>query len=206
MSGTPKDVAVALGIRIAEKSLLGNRIITFSQRPSWINLDKIDGFVEKVNLVQKMPWGMNTNFYAALDLILNSIVESKLEPVAVRDLILVVLSDMQMDSADCEYNSLSLYDQINNKYHETGIRLCGKPYYPPHIVMWNLKSTSGFPSLSFQSNATMISGFSPRLLNNFCEKGIGGLKESTPWNNLLDSLKKYDCLKEDVICNYLMKI
>lgn len=204
MSGTPMDVSVALGIRIAEKSLLGNRIITFSQRPSWINLEKIDGFVGKVNIVQKMPWGMNTNFYAALDLILNSIIESKLDPVAASDLILVVLSDMQMDIADCEYSSLSLYDQIKNKYHETGIRLCGKPYNPPHIVMWNLKRTDGFPSLSFQSNTTMISGFSPVLLNNFCEKGIEGLKESTPWNNLLDSLKRYDYLKEEVICNYLI--
>ena len=147
---------------------------------------------------------MNTNFYAALDLILNSIIESKLEPAAVSDLILVILSDMQMDSADSESSSTTLFDNIKNKYHEAGMRVCGKPYMPPHIVMWNLRSTSGFPSLSFQSNATMISGFSPVLLNNFCEKGILGLKESTPWNNLLDSLKKYDYLKDDVIANYIM--
>jgi hypothetical protein len=204
MSGTPMAVAIALGIRIAEKSILGNRVITFSQHPSWINLEKLDGFVSKVDVVTKMPWGMNTNFYAALDLILNSIIESKLEPAAVSDLILVILSDMQMDSADSESRSTTLFDNIKNKYHEAGMRVCGKPYMPPHIVMWNLRSTSGFPSLSFQSNATMISGFSPVLLNNFCEKGILGLKESTPWNNLLDSLKKYDYLKEDVIANYIM--
>lgn len=203
MSGTPMAIAIALGIRIAEKSLLGNRVITFSQHPSWINLENLDGFVSKVDMVKNMPWGMNTNFYAALDLILNSIIESKLEPAAVSDLILVILSDMQMDSADSESSSAPLFDNIKNKYREAGIRVCGKPFTPPHIVMWNLTSTSGFPSLSFLSNATMISGFTPVLLNNFCEKGILGLKESTPWNNLLDSLKKYEYLKEDVISNYI---
>ena len=57
MSGTPMAIAIALGIRIAEKSILGNRVITFSQHPSWINLEHLDGFVNKVDVVTKMPWG-----------------------------------------------------------------------------------------------------------------------------------------------------
>lgn len=203
MDGIAMEVAIALGIRISEQSLLRNRVITFSQSPTWINLDGCDGFVDKVDVIRKMPCGMNTNFYAALDLILESIIESKLDHVAVSDLKLVILSDMQMDISDCELTFASLYDNIKHKYHEAGIHLHGKPFNPPHIVMWNLKSTNGFPSLSFQSNTTMISGFSTVLLNGFCEKGIEDLKEHTPWNNLINSLKKYEYLKEDVISSYL---
>jgi hypothetical protein len=35
-----------------------------------------------------------------------------------------------------------------------------------------------------------MSGFSPALLNDFCEKGIEGLASSTPWANLKNSVLK----------------
>jgi hypothetical protein len=38
MNGEPMEVAIALGIRIAEKSAIGKRIMTFSAKPSWVNL------------------------------------------------------------------------------------------------------------------------------------------------------------------------
>jgi hypothetical protein len=34
-----------------------------------------------------------------------------------------------------------------------------------------------------------MSGFSPSLLNLFCDKGIEALKDCTPWLNLIESLK-----------------
>ena len=39
-----------------------------------------------------------------------------------------------------------------------------------------------------------MSGFSPALLNVFCEKGVEGLREYTPFNTLIESLKneRYD--------------
>ena len=49
-------------------------------------------------------------------------------------------------------------------------------------------STTGFPSLSSQKNATMFSGFSPALLNVFCEKGVDGLRECTPMSQLMEVL------------------
>ena len=42
----------------------------------------------------------------------------------------------------------------------------------PHIVFWNLRKTTGFPSLSTDQNVSMLSGFSPALLYVFCEKGV----------------------------------
>ena len=48
--------------------------------------------------------------------------------------------------------------------------------------------TSGFPSMSSQTNVSMMSEFSPALLNLFCEKGIDALKTVTPWGALIELL------------------
>jgi hypothetical protein len=188
MEGIPMEVAIALGIRIAENSTIGKRVMTFSSSPTWINLEPYTDFVSQVEVVSKAPWGMNTNFHAALDLILDAIIESQLEPEDVQDLVLVILSDMQMDSGD-RCNKTVLYDIMKEKYEDAGIRLHGKPYKPPHILFWNLSSTTGFPALSNQPNCSMISGFSPVLLNLFCEKGLHALESCTPWSMLEQTLE-----------------
>jgi hypothetical protein len=75
------------------------------------------------------------------------------------------------------------------KYEAAGIRVHGRAYKPPHILFWNLRSTSGFPTLSNQPNTSMMSGFSPSLLNLFCEQGMNALESCTPWSLLLNSLE-----------------
>jgi len=188
MEGDPMNVAIALGIRIAEKSILGKRIMTFSSKPTWVNLGGYDDFVSQVKIVKDADWGMNTNFHAALDLILNAIIENKMSEEDVQDLVLVILSDMQMDSGDT-CNKQVLYDTMKEKYQIAGIRVRGKPYKPPHVLFWNLRSTLGFPSLSNQSNCSMMSGFSPALLNLFCDQGLDALQSCTPWSILEKSLE-----------------
>lgn len=188
MSGDPMYAAIALGIRIAENSLLGNRIMTFHNKPKWINLDGQPDFISKVKVVKNADWGTNTNFYAALDMILNAIIETKMSAEDVQDMVLVILSDMQMDMCDnCDKNAL--YNVMNNKYEAAGMRLHGVPFKPPHILFWNLRSTSGFPCLADQRNTTMMSGFSPAILNLFCEEGITSLQSCTPWSTLQKSLE-----------------
>ena len=123
--------------------------------------------------------GLNTNFYLALSLILDACVEAKLPNEIVSNMVLAILSDMQMDQAD--KNSKCLMDTIESSYADSGIRMCGKPYKPPHILFWNLQSTSGFPVLSSQKNSSMMSGFSPALLNMFCEEGLNSLESCNPW-------------------------
>jgi hypothetical protein len=188
MEGDPIGVAIALGIRIAEKSVIGKRVMTFSSNPTWVNLEGYDDFISQVEVVRKAEWGMNTNFHAALDLILDAIVQNKMATEDVQDLILVILSDMQMDNGD-HCNKQVLYDTMKAKYEIAGIRVNGVPYKPPHILFWNLRSTSGFPSLANQPNASMMSGFSPSLLNMFCEQGLDALQSCTPWSILIKSLE-----------------
>lgn len=189
MNGDPLYAANALGIRIAEKSKLGKRVMTFSNKPSWVNLENDDDFVYMTTKICTDS-GLNTNFYAAMDLILNAIIQSKLSPDEVQDLVLVILSDMQVDEAD-KHADMAMYDNIKNRYSDAGMRLYGKPFKPPHILMWNLRSTSGFPCLSYQTNVSMMSGFSPALLNVFCEKGLDALQSCTPWSILMECLDNH---------------
>jgi Mg-chelatase subunit ChlD len=204
MEGDPIKVAVALGIRIAEKSAIGKRVMTFSKEPRWVNLEGQD-FVGQVATVMRSDWGTNTNFYAALDMILAVIQWNQLSQEEASDMVLVILSDMQIDEADSDpFNPTSgkrdaLYAVMEKKYAKAGIAICGVPYKPPHILFWNLRSLpGGFPSLSSQPNTSMMSGFSPALLNLFCEKGVDALRGMTPFHNLVQCLEneRYSILKE----------
>jgi Mg-chelatase subunit ChlD len=188
MNGDPMNVAIALGIRIAEKSILGKRVMTFSSNPKWVNLELCNDFISQVEIIRKAPWGMTTNFYAALNMILDAIVKSKMSPEDVQDMVLVILSDMQIDSGD-NCNKTSLYETIKTKYEVAGMQVHGKPYKPPHILFWNLRSTKGFPTMSNKQNVIMMSGFSPTLLNIFCEQGLEALQSCTPWSLLNKSLE-----------------
>lgn len=192
MDGDPLHAAIALGIRIAEKSKLGKRVLTFTTSPKWVNLEGKNNFVDMVEEVKRAEWGMATNFAAALRLILAVIKEQKMTAEEVKEISLIILSDMMIDAADKNYNSM--FDMIEKEYADVGRSICGVPYTPPHIVFWNLRSTSGFPSLSKQKNTSMLSGFSPMLLNLFCEKGIDCLEDFTPWAILKESLNnpRYD--------------
>ena len=196
MNGDPMNAAIALGIRVAEKSLLGKRVLTFSATPSWVNLTGVDNFVDMVSLVSRADWGMNTNFSAALSMILEAIISQKLKPEDVEDMVLVVFSDMQMDQADT--SSISLMEFIEKRYADAGQRLWGKPFKVPHILFWNLRSTSGFPTLSTNNNCSLMSGFSPALLNTFCDDGIETLQSCTPWAHFVNTLTnaRYDVLDQ----------
>ena len=199
-NSNPLHSAIGLSIRVAEKSALGQRVMTFSERPTWIQLGTQDSdtFVKQVNKVLTSSWGMTTNFYLAIDLIRQGIEDNKLPREVSENLVLVVFSDMQMNNASTSIRDMSaratLFENIKQMFAKMGERLYGEPCNAPHILFWNLRKTTGFPSLSTDQNVSMMSGFSPVLLNVFCEKGVDGLQQYTPWNTLMDSLnnKRYN--------------
>ena len=197
-SSVPLYSAIGLGIRIAEKSKLRNRALTFSDSPAWIKYDNCNEFTDKVKATQAGSWGFNTNFTAALKLILSAIEEARLAPGEVSDMVLVVLSDMQIDANGNEYVDSSMLAHIDRLYSEAGIRVHGEPYKRPSILFWNLRATSGFPTLSTTKGAMMMSGASPALLNLFCDKGISALTNYTPWSMFLETMNhaRYSHVKE----------
>jgi hypothetical protein len=200
-NSNPLHAAIGLSIRVAERSALGSRIMTFSERPQWIQLgtNDSDTFVKQVVKVRGSHWGMTTNFYYALDLIRQVIEDNKMPRDVVEKLTLVIFSDMQICEASPELRNIekknTLFENIRQMFAKMGERLYGNtdaetqtPLKPPHIVFWNLRKTTGFPCLSTDENVSMMSGFSPALLNVFCQKGVNGLKNYTPWNTLIETL------------------
>jgi hypothetical protein len=222
MQGDPINAAIALGCRVAEKSILGKRVLTFSSQPYWINLEVVDTFTDMVKTIQQnsSAAGMSTNFHAALDMILTAIEERRIPPSEVENMILAIFSDMQIDdnlhiqNNGHNYNHneadklaargkwATLYDQIKQKYAAVGMRLYGQPLNPPHILFWNLRQTDGFPALSTEANCSMMSGFDPTVLNLFCEQGMEALKNLSPFGNLIKQLdnERYLPLEAAIVC------
>lgn len=197
MMGDPMHGAIALSIRAAEKSKLGKRVLAFSAHPTWTDLTPYDNFVDMVGVLMHEGHGLNTNFHLALKMMLDAIEEKKLTPEDVIGLVLAIFSDMQIDGQPGYKNEgLDMYSSIVKQFHDLGMRLWGRPFTAPHLLFWNLRSTAGFPALSTVKNASMMSGFSPALLNLFTEQGMAAFEGCTPWGILLQSLEneRYRCL------------
>jgi hypothetical protein len=201
---TPLYNAIGLGIRMSEVThpVFRNRIMTFSAVPTWVQLEDSMDFIEKVKVVRSANWGMNTNFYAAMKLILNSIVEEEMDPADVEGMVLAVFSDMQMDQADVGFSGdETLYENIKELYHEAGLKTKWKaPYKPPHILFWNLRKTDGFPVLSNVKNVTTMCGYNPVMMNAFCNNGMEALKDFTPYTFIRDILshERYKVMEKDL--------
>ena len=212
MMGDPYYAAMGLGLAIASKSALGRRVMTFSSEPRWISLDKKETLIDGIKELRKYDWesGLGTDFFKALSLLLNACVSSAVPNEVVAGMTLVILSDMQID---CCYNRVDsqLYTPTNSGVSFNGqmedmhgriARLYNEAGYSdvPHLLFWNLRHTSGFPTMSSMKGATMFSGFSPLLLNSFCMNGPDALKETSPWNSfcaLVDG-DRYSCLRKVV--------
>ena len=206
MEGEAMNTAISLGIRIAEKSFIGRRMLTFSSHPVWIQFENNEPFVDIVERIQSSVVNVNSNFFSALDFMLNTIIDLKMKPEDVNDMILVILSDMQMEQNNDSF--VTLYDAIKEKYENAGIIAHGKPYRLPHIIFWNLRNTNGFPCLSIQPNVSMFSGFRPNMLNLFSVNKNQSLTNdySTSWSTFIKLLsnQRYKML-ENHLNLFLMK-
>lgn len=184
MEGEPMNAAIGLGCRIAENSMMGKRIITFDASPKWIDLSETDTLTDMVSSIMKRTdWGLNTNFVAAMQLILDACVEQNMTQENISDLTLIVLSDMQIDTADENYDCM--HEKIKQLFHDAGLKTThARPYKPPHIIYWNMSCTTGFPALSTMENVSMISGYNSVMLNTLYCHGRNGLQECNAWSIL----------------------
>ena len=184
----PLYSAIGLGIRIAENSKFGKRILSFSANPTWINLDDCEDFMSILEKIKNTPSGTNTNFRNAFDKIINSAINSNIHPDVMNKMSLIILSDMQIDQGDYNDNT-TMFEMMKEKYHNAGLStIHNQPYKLPHIIFWNLRTTNGFPTMVTTPNTSMMSGNNTCLLNSFCDKGTNSLNEITPWRSLNTSL------------------
>lgn len=190
MDGPALYAALALGTHIADTSLFGKQVMTFEPNSRWVTLwsNTVSGKVEELLCA---PWGGSIDFYQAFDLILKTIIEKRLSPKEVEGLVFIILTDMPIKQCQpYHYTSFRhLVPMIEKLYVKEGLRTVGKPYPIPHLLYWNIKETNEFPSIDFNSNITIVSGFSPILVDEFICNGMDALYQYSPWNQLVKTLQ-----------------
>lgn len=182
MAGEPMNVAIALGILTSElnKGLFQDHVITFSQKPEWVELK--GSLCEKVKKMREAPWGMNTNLEAVFEMILRM---AKAFGCSQEQMpkTLFIFSDMQFDHA-CE-NNKPIYEEMKERFREQG-------YTIPSIVFWNLRAVEkSFPVKQDENGTALVSGFSGELLNLFLEE-----KEISPRLIYRKAIDRYTCAIE----------
>jgi hypothetical protein len=111
--------------------------------------------------------GINTNFYSAVSYIIESIRESGMKDEEIRNMTMVVLSDMQMDN-DNDFDK-SLLETIEEKYRGT----------IPSLCFWNLQTQTSQgipcnPNLQ-QHKPLLVSGTNPKSIE---------IRETNPYASL----------------------
>lgn len=154
MSGLPMEISLALGIYCSDK-LKGpfkDLVCTFSATSEIYHLKGDLG--AKLNILERMNWGMNTNLQAAFSNILHVALKNK---VANEDMpkAVLIISDMEFDQAASGDTN---YKAVKDQYKASG-------YDVPNLIFWNVNGRQGnMPVRMHKSGTALISGFSPAIL------------------------------------------
>ena len=115
-------------------------------------------------------WGGNTNIQSAFQMILDIAIKHNVSKENMPQ-ILAIFSDMQFDKGDLSWSETS-YEMMNRMFMENG-------YDIPHIIFWNLRAnTNGYQVAADKPNATMLSGYSTRMMDLFLTSSIDDLKNT----------------------------
>ena len=111
--------AVGLGCEIASKSLFGKRVLAFSPKPYWVDLDNC-AFSEMVRRIVSAIWMPDNYLDGAFAVVMEAILFADMTPEEVGMLKVVLLTNR----ADNE----SLPEHIVEAWHKMGIEKFGKPF------------------------------------------------------------------------------
>lgn len=174
MQGTPMEMAVSLGVFLAERNtgIFNNEIITFSKDPRFLKMEKTN-IVDKFKEVDNY-WGYNTDLHKTFSLLLERAKKAHLTNEEMPEA-LVIISDMEFDQIekdpsywnyDSSDNGPTNFEKIKAMYEENN-------YTMPFIIFWNVASrNTNFPSLAFDNNVVLFSGSNPKNIDkiiNFSE-------------------------------------
>ena len=199
----PLYTAIGLGIRISENSIgaFRNRLLIYSDFPTWIIFNDDETFVQKVWKVYRAISYSMSNLPKAVKLILDFIVKERLSIVEVKNLTFVVLTGNH--SYQDNYN----YEYIQKMFNIAGCCSIGIPYFTPHFIFWNLHRGQYFPSSALQKNVTFLSGYNCNILNTMADYNVKNkvFVEKTPIEILNDilSIERYDILSQAVFSSLL---
>lgn len=181
MSGRPICTSVGLGIYFAERNTgqFHNRFMTFSSRPSWIEL-KGETLKEKIGCIPAIV--DNTNLEAALQMVLSVAVENNISQEEMPKA-LVVISDMEIDASGG--GRTTFQKNMKKQYANVGYEL-------PNIIYWNVDSRQNiFHAESNDQGVQLASGQNPSVFKAILEN-IG----TTPVEAMMKVLtsERYACI------------
>lgn len=176
MSGTPMEVAIGLGIYLAEhaKGVFKDRFITFSGNPK---LQKVEGsnIATKVQGLRRADWDMNTDIEKVFKLVLDAAVTNNIPQEEMIDK-LYIISDMEFDAAtdgnggwgsrrtSTRTPDATLFQEIEKKFAVAGYKM-------PNLVFWNVDARNQqFPMSMDERGFQNVSGFSPSIFQSL----VGG--------------------------------
>lgn len=187
----PLFSSLGLGILMSElnKSIFKDHIMLCSNHPEWVNLSNAKNIVEKYMILKYLMRINNSDLYKALELILDMIVLNELEPNEVKQLTLIVFSDMHMNkssniSTNTNTSLSTLFQTITTMCINAGLQSKYKtPFECPQLLFWNLRSTNEYDcsSVSNKSNTVLLSGYNPIYMNTFTQSYSKTMYEYTPF-------------------------
>ena len=189
MSGTPINVATALGLYCAERNQgpWHNHYISFSSSPQLIETTGVD-FCDKVYRIVKTNLCENTNIEAAFDMVLNTAIRTGAQLPEY----MIVISDMEFDSATGNgwrsnghmtmATAESVMETIERKFNAAGYRM-------PKLIYWNVDARQANIPMIGNHYVSYVSGFSPSIFKSI-------LTGKTGWDLMLEAIdcERYACI------------
>jgi hypothetical protein len=189
MSGTPINVATALGMYCAERNQgpWHNHYISFSHHPQLIETAGVD-FCDKVQRIVATNLCQNTNIEAAFDMVLDTAVRTHAQLPEY----MIVISDMEFDAAQGNYwhrsggmtvaNAESVMETIERKFNAAGYRM-------PKLIYWNVDARQANIPMIGNHYVSYVSGFSPSIFKSI-------LTGKTGWDLMLEAIntERYACI------------
>ena len=192
---TCEEVAESLAIYFAERcsGVFQNKIITFSNRPQYMDLTRCDSLESKLSYIQKYGEVSDTNIESTFDLLLNTAIKGHLSQDELPKRVLI-LSDMGFNSSNCTQTpNQTLFQTINQKWNKAG-------YEMPTLIFWNILGTGryGYGSkaipVSYNEDfpCLLVSGYNTASLNMVL-KG-----QESPFEGILSVIntERYEPIKE----------
>lgn len=161
MIGRPMASSVGLAIYFAERNTgaYHNLFMTFSEKPQIVEL-KGSNIFEKVTLVNNADWGYNTNFEAAMRLVLDVAVRNQCKQEELPKA-LICVTDMEFDRASNQTDRITYYEHVQKMFRDAGYDDA------PTLVLWNVASRHDiFHADSADQGVIMISGQSAGTFEN----------------------------------------
>ena len=212
-------LGISILIALINNGHFNKRFMCIDNLPTWVALDKTDIFsiVSTVFDLIKSRNSTYANYYGAIDLIKNTVIESGIDTSFVDKMKIVILSDF--DKIDGQfYNNLvrrficnhswyeiiDIHTDIHNDIHAVDNLITLDEYFIPHFTFWNLskKQIISMPCSYKQPKTNLLSGFSPSILVDFF-MNIENMDQS-PYDFIIDAV--LNTHRYDFIDEYLSRI